>query len=143
MIKLIEWEKCKKEFIRKVEIDKDKIESIIKTADKRLKFIEQVKSNPENISFIVENYYEIIKELLTALLLKQGLRSQNHQCLISYFYNQYSEYESEAHIISQMCFLRNRLEYYGELIEFEFYNKNKGEFKNIINLLNKLLKNGK
>ena len=41
--------------------------------------------NKENKTYkIVEQYYEIIKELLTALLLKKGLKSENHECLISY-----------------------------------------------------------
>jgi len=95
----------------------------------------------ENSSFIVEGYYEIIKELLVALLLKNGLKSSNHQCLISFFYREYPNYEFETNLILQMSYFRNRLNYYGEKIDFDFYGKNNEEFDKIIILLKKLVKN--
>ena len=140
MINLMDWGLCKSKFIRNVEVDDEKISSIIKTADKRLLFIKSNKVTNENISFIVENYYEIIKELLVALLLKNGLKSSNHQCLISYFYKEYPDYEFEVNLISQMSYLRNRLNYYGEVIDFEFYDKNKEEFDKLIALVKSLIK---
>ena len=136
---IMDWNKCEKEFIRKVEIDNEKIEAIRETAEKRLKFIKSLKADKDNVSFVVENYYEIIKELLVAFLLKNSLKSKNHQCLISYFYKKYPEHEAEANLIQQLSYLRNRLNYYGELIEIEFYEKNKKEFENIIKLLKQLL----
>lgn len=134
------WNKCEQEFIRNVEIDPEKISSIIETAELRLKYIKTTKLNKENVSFVIEGYYEIIKELLVALLLLNGLRSKNHQCLISYFYNKYKKYEGEAYLIAQMSYLRNRLDCYGEQIDFGFYEKNKNEFENIINILISLVK---
>lgn len=140
MIDIIPWNKCEREFIKDVEIDQEKISSIIETAELRLKYIKTTKINKENVSFIIEGYYEIIKELLVALLLLGGLRSKNHQCLISYFYNKYKEYEGEAYLIAQMSYLRNRLDYYGERIDFGFYEKNKKEFGEIIEILINLVK---
>jgi len=136
---IMNWDECKKDFIRKVEIDLERIESLIKRANQRLKRAESTKISLDNVSFVVEDYYEIIKELLVAYLLKEGLRAKNHQCLISYFYKNNPNYEREAFLISQMSFFRNRLDYYGEDIPFEFYTENKEEFKKIINLLLKLI----
>ncbi|HIH13924.1 MAG: hypothetical protein UU67_C0021G0012 [Candidatus Daviesbacteria bacterium GW2011_GWB1_41_5] len=136
----MDWGECEREFIREVEPDFEKIKSIIKTADARLNFIKNISANKENVSFVVENYYEIVKELLVALLLKDGLRSKNHQCLISYFYRKHPKYEAEAHLISRMSYFRNRLDYYGEAIEFAFYDKYKKDFERIINILKDLLK---
>ncbi|MGC9309443.1 MAG: hypothetical protein ACP5D2_01985 [Candidatus Nanoarchaeia archaeon] len=90
------------------------------------------------VSLIFEDYYEIIKELLVAYLLKNGLRSKNHQCLISYFYKKTGR-EKEALLISQMNFFRNRLNYYGEDIPSNFYYDNKEEFKKVVDLLLELL----
>ena len=135
----MDWDYCKKNFIKKIEKDKEKIESIKKTAVLRLKYIKNTKVDDENSSFIIEGYYEVIKELLAALMLVDGLKSNNHQCLISYFYNKYKDYDAEINLISQMSFLRNRLNYYGEQIETAFYEKNKIEFEKIINLLQKLI----
>ncbi|MBI2629813.1 hypothetical protein HYW76_01805 [Candidatus Pacearchaeota archaeon] len=133
------WGECEKKFIRKVEIDEERIKSIVKKAMDRLKRARNTKINLESVSFIVEDYYEVIKELLVAYMLKYGMRSKNHQCLISFFYKNNKDYEQETIIISQMSFFRNRLDYYGEDIPMEFYSKNKDDFERIINLILKLI----
>lgn len=131
----MDWNYCERNFVRKVEIDPSKINSLLKTSELRLKDVKNKKVTDDNVSFVIEGYYEIIKELLIALLLSHGLRSKNHQCLISFFYKNYPEYEAEAFLISQLSFLRNRLNYYRELIDKGFYEKNKENFDKIITLL--------
>jgi len=133
---LIDWKICNRDFVRKVEVDNERIGSIVEMASQRLEIVKSLK----NVSFIVENYYEVIKELLVAYLLKNGLRSKNHQCLISYFYKENPDYEKEAYLISQMSFFRNRLGYYGEMVPQEFYEENKDEFERIIELILELVK---
>ena len=132
---LINWGVCEKTFIRKVEVDKERVSSIVRKALQRLVRARETRICKENVSFVVEDYYEVIKELLVAYLLKGGLRSKNHQCLISYFYKMNPDYEVETGLISQMSFFRNRLGYYGEDIPMDFYEKNKGEFEEIIKLI--------
>ena len=136
----MDWDECKKSFIRKKEVDNEKINSMVKTAFKRFNFISSIEVNKDNVSFVVEDYYEIIKELLASLLLQNGLRSKNHQCLITYFYKTYPNYEFEANLILRMSYLRNRLDYYGELIDINFYKKYSKDFVSIINLIEKLIK---
>jgi len=136
---MMSWKECEREFIKEVEIDKERIKSLIEKSMQRKKIIESIKISEENISFVVEGYYEIIKELLVAYLLKNGLRSKNHQCLITYFYINNKDYEFEANLISQMSYLRNRLDYYGESIPLIFYNKNKDNIKQIIKILSDLV----
>jgi len=134
------WEECKRNFIKQVEIDIDRIKAIEEKAMLRLKRAKNTKINQENVFLVVEDYYEVIKELLVVYLLKNGLRSKNHQCLISYFYIKNKLYEKESYLISQMSFFRNRLNYYGENIPVEFYNKNKEDFEKIISVLKGLIK---
>ena len=136
---IMNWKECEEKFIRKVEIDNNRIESLLEKTDLRLKRARNTKLDEKTVSLIVEDYYEIIKELLVAFLLKNGLRSSNHQCLISYFYRKNPNHEKEAYLISQMSFFRNRLDYYGESIPLEFYNKNKEEFEKIIRIIKNLL----
>ncbi|MBU4070447.1 MAG: hypothetical protein KJ646_05685 [Nanoarchaeota archaeon] len=138
---IINWKICQKRFIRKIEVDKERMESIIKKAMQRLKRAKSTELKLETVSFIVEDYYEVIKELLVAYLLKNGLKSKNHQCLIRYFYKENPSYEKESYLISQMSFFRNRLGYYGEDIPLEFYENNKDEFERIIKLILNLIKN--
>jgi len=131
---LMPWELCERDFIKIVERDDERLRTIIKMALKRLDKIKKYGKD-EEISFVVEDYYEIIKELLVAYLLKNRLRSKNHQCLISYFYKKNPQCEREVQIISQMSFFRNRLNYYGEEIPQKFYETHKQEFKEVIKLL--------
>jgi len=139
MIDIMYWKDCEKKFIRNVGIDKERIKSIVYKALQRLERARNTNIDLDNVSFVVEDYYEVIKELLIAYLLRNGLRSKNHQCLISYFYKENPNYEKEAYLISQMSFFRNRLSYYGEDIPMEFYTKNKEEFESIIKLLRSLI----
>lgn len=133
---IMSWKKCEREFIRKVEIDLQRTTSIEKKALRRL----NRARNSKEIDFAVEDYYEVIKELLTAYLLKNGLRSSNHQCLISYFLKENKNMESEAILIQQMSFFRNRFTYYGEDIPSEFHTENKENFEKIIKLLLEMMK---
>jgi len=133
------WEICRKTQIIDVEIDPSKIEALKLSVKKRIEHINTIKVTQDNTSFVIENYYEAIKELLTSLLLKNGLRSKNHKCLISYFYHKYKEHESSSHLIAQLHNLRNRLNYYGELIPKEFYDKHIDDIKDIIGILEKLV----
>ena len=139
-LNFMEWAECERDFIRRTEKDAEKIESMLKIADKRLNFIKSVAVNSNNVSFVAENYYEIIKELLSAFLLKNGLKSKNHQCLISYFYKKHHQYEFEARLILQMSYFRNRLNYYGEAIDRAFYDKHKEDFERIIDLIKGLIR---
>lgn len=139
ILDIMDWEECKKEFIRKIEVDKERIKSITKKALQRLERARSTKITKENVSFVVEDYYEIIKELLVAYLLKHGLRSKNHQCMITYFYKKNIDYEKETTLISQMSFFRNRLNYYGEDIPMNFYIENREEFERIVGLLLRLI----
>ncbi len=129
------WKECEEKFIKEVEVDQERIDSIVRRAKQRKKYVESQKINAENVSFVIEGYYEIIKELLVAYLLKNGLRSKNHQCLIAYFYKNNPDYEGEVKLIAKMSYYRNRLNYYGESIPFEFYEKNKEEVLKIIKLI--------
>ncbi len=140
---LMSWRVCERRFIRNVEVDKERIKSIVKKALQRLKRARKTEIELGTVSFVVEDYYEVIKELLVAYLLKNGLRSKNHQCLISYFYKKNPDYEKEVYLISQMSFFRNRLGYYGEDIPMNFYEKNKNEFEKVIEIILKLFESEK
>ena len=137
---IIDWKKCEEKFIRKVEIDKERVRSIQEKAMQRLELINKIDMNEKNVSFIVEGYYEVIKESLVAYLLLHGLRSKNHQCLISFFYKNNPDMEHKTDIIAKMSFYRNRLGYYGETIPTTFFEENKEVIKEIIENLNSMVK---
>lgn len=68
------------------------------------------------------------------------MKSDNHECLISYFKNKYKNYDYEINLIYQLKIIRNRISYDGFFIEKDYLNKNKLEFEHIIDILIKLIK---
>ena len=133
------WCICLKEHIKKVEPDGERIESIKRMCNIRLKVIKNIEIDDETASIIAADYYEIIKELLTALLFKNGLKSDNHECLISFFKNKFPRYEYEAKMMHQLKNVRNRVSYDGVFVKKDYININQLEFEHIIDLLNKIL----
>ncbi|AJF61400.1 hypothetical protein QT06_C0001G0560 [archaeon GW2011_AR15] len=140
MREIIHYERCKKEFLKKVEPDKDKIISILKVSKARVKSIQQIKKDRETSSIIAVMYYETIRELLTALLLKNGLKSGNHECLISFFKETYPEYEYESFTVHQLKNIRNRINYDGIFVEPSYLEQNEPEFRHSIDVLEGLIR---
>jgi uncharacterized protein (UPF0332 family) len=139
MKELMNWETCRREHIKNVQPDKERIKSILKMCKVRRRVTEEVKLDDQTASVIAADYYEIIKELLTAILLKHGLKSDNHECLISFFKNKYPAYEYEVSAIHQLKDVRNRVSYEGIFVHKSYIEMNKLEFNHIIDLLEKLL----
>jgi len=133
------WDTCKKEHVRKVEVDNEKINSILEMSSARLDFLKKQKADEKTASIITEGYYEVIKELLTALLLKNSLKSSNHECLISFFKNKFPKYEYEVNILYELKSIRNRISYDGFFVDKTYLDKNKMEFEHIIDLLKGLI----
>ena len=137
---LMDWNKCEKEFIYHVEVDIERIKSITSIAENRISTISSLKEDEKSIPFMVEGYYEAIKELLVAYLLANGLRSKNHQCLFSYFYLKNKDKEHDTMLLTKLSYYRNRLNYYGESIPSSFYLKNKEDILNIVKTIKDLIK---
>ncbi len=137
---IMNWDTCRKEHVKTISADQDKINSILKMCAIRLKFAQKQEIDNETASLIIEDYYEIIKELLTALLLKNELKSDNHECLISYFKKNYPNHEYETNIIYELKNIRNRITYDGFFVEKEYLTRNKLEFEHIITIITKLIK---
>ncbi|MBU0457373.1 MAG: hypothetical protein ABH824_07515 [Nanoarchaeota archaeon] len=139
----MDWEKCTAEkTIRKVEPDKERIRNMLKMIEVRQKFWDSLIDilDDEFSSLIVEGYYEIIKELLTAYLNINGLESSNHECLIRYFQKENSNLNVEAEKIDELKQVRNKIDYRGFFVRKEFFERNKLEYQHIIKLLNKMIK---
>jgi uncharacterized protein (UPF0332 family) len=136
---IMRWDLCREEHIKKVRPDSEKIESIKKVCDIRLKVVRKILIDGETASIIAVDYYEVIKELLTALLLKHGLKSNNPECLISFLKHNYPEHEYEIQTMHQLKYIRNMVSYEGILVKKNYIETNRLEFEHIIKLLKKLI----
>ena len=122
--------------------DKEKAKSILKMI---LLIEERIKSqNKEKMaSLIIVDYYEIIKELITAVLLLDGYKTLSHIALLDYFKNNYSELSShEVSILDNLRVLRNRVSYDGFFIDPDYLKRNELMFIEIIKKLKNIVNGG-
>ena len=63
--------------------NEERARDIMNQVEKRLEFITMMNEK-EHATFIIEAYYEVIKELLTALLALEGYKCLDHKCLVKY-----------------------------------------------------------
>jgi len=108
--------------------------SLIEMAKERFQDI-----NKESKTYkIVEEYYEVIKELITALMYLDGFKTLSHKMLIVYLEKNYNEFnKAETILIDELRKLRNNIVYYGQKIEKDFLINNE---ENITFIILKLFK---
>lgn len=75
----------------------------------------------EHATFIVEAYYECLKELMSALLAVDGFRCPDHKCLILYLRKSYPQFrESDIEFIDELRVIRHRIAYEGFSVKTEY-----------------------
>ena len=122
----------------KITPDNEKAKSIIKMVsliEERIK----IQDKDKLAALIVADYYEVIKELITALLLTEGYKTLSHKDLIDYL-KDYKEFNNfELAILDDLRVLRNRIAYDGFFVESSYLKRNKENIKKIIDKLKGLL----
>ncbi|UZE93978.1 MAG: hypothetical protein IB618_00160 [Candidatus Pacearchaeota archaeon] len=86
---------------------------------------------------IIEQYYEVIKELITALMYLDGFKTLSHKALLFYLEKNYNRFFSkdEFILIDETRRLRNDILYYGKKIDLTFLTNNEERIKKITNKL--------
>lgn len=126
--------------IFKINKDKERAKDLFIMANERLKDILPVL--PRNKPYkIMEEYYEIILELLTALMYADGFKTLSHISAIEYCARNYSCLtENESKIIDILRKFRHGIVYYGRKISGDYLINNESPIKTIVNKLSKLVK---
>ena len=123
----------------KISKDKEKAKNILKMIsliEERIKMQDREKM----AALIIFDYYEIITELITAILLLDGYKTLSHKDLIDYLNEKYKEFNKhEIYILDDLRILRNRVAYEGFFIEYSYLNRNENSFKEIIQKLKNLI----
>ena len=89
---------------------------------------------------IIEEYYEIIKELLTAYMYKEGFKTLSHKSLVDFSKENIKFISNkDSELIDELRIKRNNIVYYGERITSEFLKSREPAIRNIIELLIKNL----
>lgn len=94
----------------------------------------------EESSLICEAYYEVCKELITAILFCDGYKTLSHKTLLEYLKKNYSGISiDEIELLDDLRKRRNKLVYYGIFQPSFYIKKNKDQIEKIIIKLNQIL----
>ena len=105
-----------------------RVKRILEEADKRLKFFNALPISEEGANYIIENMYDVIRELIEAKMLLDGYKSYSHEATVSYL-KKLGFFSSEVEFMDELRDIRNHTKYYGHLINAE-YAKKVSEFAN-------------
>jgi len=125
--------------IFRIRRDEARAKDLLKMAKERLELLKLI---PRDKTFkIIEEYYEIIKELLTAIMYLDGYKTLSHVRLIEYFSSKYDFLNrKEIELIDTLRKFRISIVYYGRKISEEFLLNNEEEIRKIIKILLKVVK---
>ena len=128
--------------IIKITPDIEKAKSILNIVKSRESFMKQIRklSYP---TIIAENYYEIMKELCTAIVLIDGYKAigeNAHKELIDFMASYKELNEEEILIMQDLRAKRNKNSYEGKQIEKSYIENKEKKLLGIIEKLKKILK---
>jgi len=128
--------------VRKVTPDKEMAKSLLEMINLRFEYLEKVDSE-KFTTLLVEGYYEIIKEAITALMNIYGYKTTSHEILIGFLAHFYKDKFSstEIYFLDRLRKLRNDIEYRGVFIKKDFWERNSTIIFKIIEKLKRILEN--
>ncbi len=118
--------------------DREKAKSILKMVETTMEMISAIDSRkyPSNV---LKEYYEVIRELITVILLLDGYKTQGegaHKKLIEYLEKNYPEFKGhEISLIDDLRLTRNRIAYNGFFVTDEYLER---KMKEILAIIEKL-----
>jgi len=133
---MMDWSDCiHKQFIKETKIDKNLINSLIKSSENKLKSNERLEIDEFTASTKVSIVYDSLREILEALAIKKGYKIYNHECFRA-FLEEICKNKSLSLEFDKFRKIRNAINYYGEDVPV---SKAKFIIKDIILLRKKIL----
>ena len=132
----MKWEDCLEYKVKKVKENPEQAKALSQLAKKRLESINKRKED-EYPQFLIESYYEVIKELISSLLAYHGYKSYSHECLISFIEEFYPDVldDFKIHFLDSMRKLRSDIQYRGRNIADDYLERNNTTISKIIEIL--------
>lgn len=128
-----EWDESSDQ-VTKLTSDKEKAKALLRLVELREKDLSA--KGEEFATLIVEQYYEVVKELATAIMSIDGYKTLSHELLVGYIAKFYKEFtQSEVYLMDQLRKTRNDIAYRGVLIKPEYLKRNKVSVLEIISKL--------
>ncbi len=122
--------------------DKEKAQSILKMVETTLDMIKSI----DKIKFssnIAKEYYEIIRELISIILLLDGYKAigeKAHKRQIEYLEANYEEFsKAEITLIDDLRIMRNKIAYDGFFVKENYIDRKLADILKIIEKLKKII----
>lgn len=132
------WKESQEE-IFKVSPDKQMAKALLKMMDVRIKAL-ALKDRKEFASLVVEDYYEIMKEGITALMAIDGYKTLSHEVLVGYMKEFFPEFtEADIFLMEQLRKLRNKIVYQGFFIQPDYLERTEERMSSIVSRIQRLL----
>ena len=124
----------------KITPDLERAKNLLRQSEIRLEDASN-KDQKKFSTLIIEAYYEIIKELLTALLVAEGIKVLDHIALIDYVREHHSKIltEEEIRIIDELRKIRHKISYEGFSITEDYCNRRTPLAKTLIDKIKKIV----
>ncbi|KHO45860.1 MAG: hypothetical protein QS98_C0007G0018 [archaeon GW2011_AR3] len=127
----------------KVTPNRERAKSILKIIKVTLDMIEHIDSQkyPSNVT---KEYYEIIRELASVLLLLDGWKAYGegaHKIQIQYLRDEYAIFsQAELMLMDELRIIRNKIAYDGLFLKPDYLNRRKEDIRKIIGRLQDTIK---
>ena len=128
-----DWENClKHDMVKERTENPEQAKNLLKMARIRLEDNKRREKTEDNISLIVESYWEVIKQMITSLLKLEGYKCYSQECLISYLKQKQEFSQSQVTLLNQLRKLRNDIDYEGEFLDKDYLDRNEENIEEII-----------
>lgn len=137
----MKWDDCLEYKVKKVKENPEQAKALFELANKRLESINKRRKD-EYAQFLIESYYEVIKELISSLLSIHGYKSYSHECLVSFIKEYYPDSldEYQLHFVDSMRKLRSDIQYRGADVADDYMQRNHKTITEVIKILNNTVK---
>jgi len=116
-------------------------EELLKLAEHREQFWKNVLPHAEEYpTLFIEGHYEILKELCTAILVLDGWRALNHECLFTYLKEKRKDLEIDHGYMVELKDIRNAMDYRGVKVSPSLWKDNQLKLHLTINALKEYIK---
>jgi len=126
----------------KITPNKEKAKSILNMVRTTLEMVDRVDKSKFS-SNITKEYYEIIRELVTIVLLLDGYKTIGegaHKRMIEYLEANYKQFsKSEIYFIDDLRIVRNKIAYDGFFVKKDFIDTKLKSIQGIIEKLKKII----
>lgn len=127
----------------KVTPDKEKAQSILKMVDTTIEMIKVIDVTKFS-SNVTKEYYDVIRELLSVVLLLDGYKTYGeraHKRLVEYIQSNYKEFSGyEISLIDDLRITRNKITYDGFFVDKEYIERKINDIQIIVNKLSEIIK---